>query len=96
MSAIQFACYAPHPAVQLDPRDRAIRQILHEARGFYRTRGLRKQDIRRSLVRNASFLAAFGRNLPTLGVVHRALVRLEKVGLAKQVAPGQWVEAGRA
>jgi hypothetical protein len=98
MSAVQFGCLADQPAaLHYDPRELAAKVVLREARGFFRTRGYSLHNVRTLLVRlpQSISLPAFGRNVPTLGAVRRILERLERSGLARQVTPGQWVEAGR-
>lgn len=86
--------FAALPLYDLSPRDKAVRQVLRDARGFFRTDGLTQQEVRQRLLSLpvSIYRPAFGRRIPTLGSIHRALVNLASLGLAMQVTTGCWQE----
>lgn len=75
-------CYGS-PVAALDDFDRAVYQVIKDARGFFRTRGMTADEIRAALPR--ALVAFRASELPP------ALDCLAESGLIVRTADGKWM-----
>jgi hypothetical protein len=78
------------PSAILSTRELAILSVLQNEK-FLRREGLTLHDVRSRLLRlPEKFVPVFGRKVPTLGCIRRALTTLKSYGFAVEISAGKW------
>lgn len=79
------------PAAILSAKEMAVLEVVRNER-FLRRTGMDLHDVRFRLLRmpEKKFVPVFGRKVPTLGCIRRALETLRAYGYAVEIAAGKW------